>query len=221
MRNAMRQAIGRAMTRSKREIPHYYVSSSLDVTAFHKWFEASNAERSVADRMLYAAPLLEAVAIALKHVPTLNGTYEDGAHRPNARVHVGVATAIRGGGLVAPAVHDADQLSPDEAMTKLRDLVARVRASRIRSTEMSDSTVTLSILGEGTADSLLPVIYPPQVAIIGCGAIRQRPWVVDGAIAVRRILNVTVAGDHRVSDGRTAARFLKRLDAVLQEPQAL
>ena len=106
-------------------------------------------------------------------------------------------------------------------MAKLRDLVARVRASRIRSTEMSDPTVTLSILGEDTADSLQPVIYPPQVAIIGCGAIRERPWVVDGAIAVRRVMNVTVAGDHRVSDGRAAARFLNRLDAILQEPQAL
>jgi pyruvate dehydrogenase E2 component (dihydrolipoamide acetyltransferase) len=221
MRDAMRQAIGRAMARSKREIPHYYVSSTVDVTAFQQWFEAVNAERAVADRMLYAAPLLKAVAIALKHVPALNGTYEDGAHRPNSRVHVGVATAIRGGGLVAPAIHDTNQMSSNEVMKRLRDLVARVRSGRMRGTEMSDPTATLSILGEGTADSLHPVIYPPQVAIIGCGAIRQRPWFVDGAIAVRHVMNVTVAGDHRVSDGRAAARFLNRLDAILQEPHSL
>jgi pyruvate dehydrogenase E2 component (dihydrolipoyllysine-residue acetyltransferase) len=221
MRNAMRQAIGRAMARSKREIPHYYVSSTIDVSVFQQWFEAANEERTVADRMLSAAPLLKAVAIALKHVPALNGTYEDDVHRPSSDVHVGVATAIRGGGLVAPAIHDADQLSPDEVMKRLRDLVARVRAGRMRGTEMSDPTVTLSILGEGTADSLNPVIYPPQVAIIGCGAIRRRPWIVDGAIAVRNVMSVTVAGDHRVSDGRAAARFLNRLDAILQEPNSL
>lgn len=221
MRDAMRQAIGRAMARSKREIPHYYVSSTMDVSVFKQWFEIANAERAVADRMLYAAPLLKAVAIALKHVPVLSGTYEDEAYRPSSRVHVGVVTAIRGGGLVAPAIHDADQLSPDEVMIRLRDLVGRVRTGRMRGTEMSDPTVTLSILGEGTADSLHPVIYPPQVAIIGCGAIRQRPWIVDGAIAVRRTMNVTVAGDHRVSDGRAAARFLNRLDATLQEPHLL
>ena len=221
MRDAMRQTIGRAMARSKREIPHYYVSSTIDVSVFQQWLEGANEERTVADRMLSAAPLLKAVAIALKHVPALNGTYEDDVHRPNSRVHVGVATAIRGGGLVAPAIHDTNHMSPDEVMKRLRDLVARVRSGRIRGTEMSDPTATLSILGEGTADSLHPVIYPPQVAIIGCGAIRQRPWLVDGAIAVRHVMNVTVAGDHRVSDGRAAARFLNRLDAILQEPHSL
>ena len=221
MRDAMRQAIGRAMARSKREIPHYYVSSTLDVTTFHEWFETINAKRSVADRLLYAAPLLKAIAIALRHVPVLKGTYDDGVHRADSQGHVGVATAIRGGGLVAPAIHDVDQLGLDEVMMQLRDLVARVRSGRIRGSEMSDPTVTVSILGEGTADTLQPVIYPPQVAIIGCGAARERPWVVAGSLAIRRVMRVTVAGDHRVSDGRAAARFLNRLDAVLQEPETL
>ncbi|MFY0610847.1 MAG: 2-oxo acid dehydrogenase subunit E2 [Hyphomicrobiaceae bacterium] len=221
MREAMRQAIGRAMARSKREIPHYYVSSILDVTTFYEWFETVNAKRSVADRLLYAAPLLKATAIALQHTPVLNGTYEDGVHRTNPHLHVGVLTAIRGGGLVAPAIHDVDQLGLDQVMMHLRDLVARVRSGRIRGSEMSDPTVTVSILGEGTADTLQPVIYPPQVAIIGCGAVRERPWVVEGSVVIRRVMHVTVAGDHRVSDGRAAARFLNRLDAVLQEPETL
>ena len=79
----------------------------------------------------------------------------------------------------------------------------------------------VSLLGEDSADSLQPVIYPPQVAIIGCGALRERPWVVDDRVVVRRVMTVTIAGDHRVSDGRSAARFLNRLDAILQEPELL
>jgi pyruvate dehydrogenase E2 component (dihydrolipoamide acetyltransferase) len=220
-RDAMRRAIGAAMARSKREIPHYYVSSTLDVTAFLKWLEALNAQRSVEARILYAAPLFKAVALALKAAPQLNGTFADGRHNPSAAVHVGVATALRGGGLIAPALHDTGGLALDEAMSRLRDIVSRVRTGRIRSSEMTDATVTLSMLGDDTADTVQPVIYPPQVAIIGCGAIRERPWVVEGAIVPRRVINVTVAGDHRVSDGRVAARFLKRLEALLGDPAQL
>lgn len=220
-RAAMRDAIGRAMARSKREIPHYYVSSTLDMERFQTWFAQTNAARSVAERLLYAAPLLKAVASALKAVPELNGNFVDGAYHPSEKVHVGVATALRGGGLIAPAIHDTDSLELDQTMTRLRDIVARVRSGRIRGSEMSDPTVTLSLLGEDSADSLQPVIYPPQVAIIGCGALRERPWVVDDRVVVRRVMAVTVAGDHRVSDGRSAARFLNRLDAILQEPELL
>jgi pyruvate dehydrogenase E2 component (dihydrolipoamide acetyltransferase) len=218
---AMRGAIGAAMARSKREIPHYYVTSTLDLTPFLEWLEKLNAERGVADRLLYAAPLIKAIALALKESPTLNGVFENGAHKPNEHVHVGIATALRGGGLIAPAIHDPDTLTPDELMLQLRDLVARVRSGRIRGSEMSDPTVTLSILGEATADSLQPVIYPPQVAIIGCGAIRERPWALANQIAIRRVMTVTVAGDHRVSDGRAAGRFVNRLDTILQNPEAL
>jgi pyruvate dehydrogenase E2 component (dihydrolipoamide acetyltransferase) len=79
----------------------------------------------------------------------------------------------------------------------------------------------VSILGEDTADAVLPVIYPPQVAIIGCGAPRERPWIIDGAVVPRRVMTVAVASDHRVSDGRVAARFLSRLAEIFKEPEQL
>ena len=220
-RDAMRRAIGVAMARSKREIPHYYVSSAVDVTGFLDWLAKLNSGRGVAARILYAAPLLKAVALALRRAPLLNGTYVDETFKASSKVHVGVATALRGGGLIAPAIHDAGELTLEDTMTKLRDVVERVRAGRIRGSEMSDPTVTLSILGEDMADSVYPVIYPPQVAIIGCGAIRERPWIANGDVVARRVMEVTVAGDHRVSDGRAAARFLKRLETILNEPEEL
>jgi pyruvate dehydrogenase E2 component (dihydrolipoamide acetyltransferase) len=219
--DAMRKAIGAAMERSKREIPHYYVNSTLDVTAFVEWLTKTNAERPVADRLLYAAPLLKAVAIAIKDVPELNGLFEQDERKPNDHVHIGLVTALRGGGLIAPAVHDADTLTVDAVMAKLSDVVSRVRSGRLRGSEITDPTISLSILGEATADSLFPIIYPPQVAIIGCGAVRLRPWIVNDKTVPRQTLIVTVAGDHRVSDGRAAGRFLNRLNQILQEPETL
>jgi len=218
---AMRRAIGAAMARSKREIPHYYVASSIDCTVLKTWLETENQKRAVADRLLYASPLIKAAACALKEAPALNGFYEEGEFKPSSRIHLGVATALRGGGLIAPALHDTDELSIDVCMAHLRDLVARVRTGRIRGSEMSDPTATISILGDDTADAVAPVIYPPQVVIIGCGAIVSRPWVVNGAVEPRHVMTVTVAGDHRASDGRAAARFLNSLDKFLQAPEAL
>lgn len=219
--DAMRRAIGAVMVRSKQEIPHYYVESTFDVSRFVAWLETENKKRSVAERLLYAAPLIKAIALALSTAPKLNGLFKDGEHRAVDQVHLGVATALRGGGLIAPALHDADKLTVDETMTKLRDLISRVRQGRLRGSELSDPTVTVSILGEDTADSLQPVIYHPQVAIIGCGALRVRPWVVDGSVEGRDTMTVTVAADHRVSDGRVAGRFLKNLDSILKRPEDL
>ena len=219
--DAMRQAIGAAMARSKREIPHFYVGSTLDLSRLLDWLEDGNKHRSVEERILYAAPLIKAVAMALKKSPVLNGFFEDDQHQLSEDVHLGVTTSLRGGGLIAPAMHNTDTLTTGEVMVKLRGLVSRVRTGRLRGSEMTDPTATISILGDDTADSLLPVIYPPQVAIIGCGAIRSRPWIVDDLVEVRRTMVVTVAADHRVGDGRGASRFLNHLNTLLQEPETL
>lgn len=217
----MRKAIAAAMARSWREIPHYFVSSTLDLTPMLAWLERNNAQRPVPDRLHYAAPLIKAVALALKAVPVLNGHHGEHGFEPATSVHLGIAVAMRGGGLIAPAILDADTLALADVMAALNDLVARVRGGRLRSGEMTASTATLTNLGEGTADAVQPVIYPPQVAIIGCGQIIERAWARDGALSARRTMIVSVGGDHRVSDGRSAAKFLARLDDLLQHPERL
>ncbi|GAP66951.1 dihydrolipoamide acetyltransferase component (E2) of acetoin dehydrogenase complex [Mizugakiibacter sediminis] len=218
---AMRQAIAAAMARSQREIPHYFVGSTLELSTLLAWLEHVNAARPPAARLLYLVPLLKAMARALAAVPELNGHFVDGRFVRAEAVHIGVAVALRGGGLIAPAIHGVDRLDLDALMAKLDDLVLRVRGGRLRGSELADPTITVSNLGERTADALLPVIYPPQVAIVGCGQIAPRPWAVDGALAVRPAMTITVAGDHRVSDGRSAARFLARVGELLQAPEAL
>jgi pyruvate dehydrogenase E2 component (dihydrolipoamide acetyltransferase) len=217
----MRQAIAVAMTRSKREIPHYYLSSAIDFGAAAAWLESYNRERGPEDRLLPAVLLLAAAARALAQVPQLNGFHVDGTFRPGPAVHVGWAIALRGGGLVAPAIHDADRKTPAELMAALRDLVQRARTGGLRSSELTDPTATVTSLGDRGAESVLGVIYPPQVAMIGFGKVLKRPWVIDDRIVPRPIVNASVAGDHRASDGHIGGLLLAAIDRVLQSPQVL
>lgn len=218
---AMRRAIGAAMSRSKREIPHYYLATDIELSRMLAWLATHNAGVPVARRMLPAAPLLKAVALALMEVPELNGFFTDGAFRPSDVVHLGVAISLRQGGLVAPAIHDAGRRTVAELMDALRDLIARVRAGTIRSSELADPTVTVSSLGDQGVREVLGVIFPPQVALVGLGRIGERPWVVEGAVQARPVITATLSADHRVSDGHRGGRFLAALDRLLQEPEKL
>jgi pyruvate dehydrogenase E2 component (dihydrolipoamide acetyltransferase) len=145
--DAMRTAIAAAMARSKREIPHYYLEHQVDITAAEQWLTQSNATRVPDERLLIGALMIRSVALAARRFPAFNGFYSDGKFGPARAVHVGVAIAIRGGGLAAPALHEADQIPIDELMTRMRDLVQRTRAGRIRSSEISDPTITVTSLG--------------------------------------------------------------------------
>ena len=218
---AMRVAIAAAMARSKREIPHYYLEHQVEVTACERWLAEKNATLPPEGRLLFGALPIKAVALAIRRFPAFNGFYRDNKFDPSPAVHVGVAISIRGGGLAAPALHDADQLPLDELMRQMRDLIQRTRAGRIRGSEMSDPTITVSSLGERGVETLYGIIYPPQVAIIGIGKAVVRPWVIDGAIGPRSVITMTLSGDHRVTDGHAGALFLAEIGKLLQEPEKL
>lgn len=217
----MRQAIATAMARSKREIPHYYLSHTIDFATAAAWLEAHNRDQPPEHRLLPATLLLKATALALREVPQLNGFYADGAFRPGPGIHVGWAIALRGGGLVAPAIHDTDRRSLPELMEHLRDLVLRSRSGSLRSSEITDPTVTVTSLGERGAEGVLGVIYPPQVAIVGFGHVAERPWVVEGRVLPRPLVSASLAADHRVSDGHLGGRFLWAIERLLQVPDQL
>jgi pyruvate dehydrogenase E2 component (dihydrolipoamide acetyltransferase) len=217
----MRDAIAAAMARSKREIPHYYLTNTIDFAAASVWLAAYNRERDPTERLLPATLLLKAVAQALTQVPQFNGFHENGAYRAGTGIHVGWAIALRGGGLVAPAIHDADRKPLPELMLALRGLVQRARAGGLRSSELTDPTITATSLGERGAESVLGVIYPPQVAIVGFGRIVERPWVLDGQVVVRPLVTATLAADHRASDGHLGGQLLSAIDRALQAPEDL
>ncbi|MGM0558068.1 MAG: 2-oxo acid dehydrogenase subunit E2, partial [Myxococcota bacterium] len=217
----LRDAIARAMERSKREIPHYYLEETVDMRAAQDWLTARNAERPPTERVLMPVLVARAVALAARQVPEMNGFFDDGAFRPSEPVHLGFAVAMRGGGVVAPAVHDFAERGLDELMTDVRDLVRRVRGGRLRSSELSDPTITVTNLGEQGVEKVYGVIYPPQVAIVGVGKITDRPYAKDGMVGVHPVATVTLAADHRVSDGITGAKFLKTIVGLLQDPDSI
>ena len=219
--SAMRRVIAAAMARSKKEIPHYYLSSTIDMHKSLEWLAAENAKRPVTKRLLYSVLLIRAVALALRTTPELNGFWINDAFKPGDGIHIGVAISLRHGGLVNPAIHDVDKKSLDELMESLLDLVNRARTGLLRSSELSDGTITVTNLGEQGVETVFGVIYPPQVALVGFGKITDRPFAANGMIGVRPMLDATLAADHRVSDGHRGGRFLLAIDRLLQEPEKL
>ena len=217
----MRRAIAAAMSRSKREIPHYYLSESIPMARALDWLAQRNAQRPITERVLPAVVQLKAVALALRSTPELNGVHRDGEFVPSAAAHIGVAIALRGGGLVAPAIHDVGEKPLDQLMRELADLVKRARAGSLRSSEMSDPTVTVTNLGDQGVESVAGVIYPPQVALVGFGRIADRAWAQDGWLRALPVVTATLSADHRVSDGHRGARFLAELRERLQRPEEL
>jgi pyruvate dehydrogenase E2 component (dihydrolipoamide acetyltransferase) len=217
----MRQTIAAAMSRSKREIPHYYVSTTIDLDRAVQWLKTTNEQRSVTDRLLMGALFLKATALALREIPELNAVWEGERVVLRKDIHVGVAIALRQGGLVVPALHHVDSLPLETLMYRLTDLTARARSGRLRSSELSDATVTVTSMGERGVESVFGIIYPPQVAIVGFGKVVERPWSIDGGIFSRPVVTATLAADHRVSDGHRGGLFLALIGHLLQEPDKL
>ncbi len=219
--SGMRRAIAAAMTRAKREIPHYYLAHRFDLTATESFVSAENIDRPPQTRLLMVALFAKAIALSLQKYPEFNGFFEDEAFTPSPTIHLGLAINLRGGGLVAPALHDADKHSLDELMESTRNLIERVKAGRFRARELSDPTITLTSLGDRGVDTVYGVIFPPQVAIIGIGKPAMMPAVQNSELVPRLCVNATLAADHRVSDGHRGALFLNAINRHLQEPETL
>ncbi len=217
----MRRAIAAAMSRSNREIPHYHVARTIDLDRATAWLAQANADRPLPGRLLMAALLAKATALTLRRHPDLNGSWLDDGLVRQEHIHLGVVVSLRGGGLLAPALHDADTLALDDVMAGLRDLVVRARSGAMRSSDLADATATMTSLGEDGADAVWGVIFPPQVALVGFGGIVVRPWVADGEVVPRTTTTATLAADHRATDGHAGSLFLTDLDRLLQEPEAL
>jgi pyruvate dehydrogenase E2 component (dihydrolipoamide acetyltransferase) len=218
---AMRRAIAAAMTRSKREIPHYYLQTRVELSRTSHWLSAINGQRPISQRLLPVIPLIRAVVLALAEVPELNGHWRDDRLVPAEAVHLGFAVSLRQGGLIAPAILNAEGKTPEQLMAALGDLINRARKGGLRSSEITDATISVTSLGELGVETVYGVIYPPQVALIGFGKTIEQPWAENGMLGVRPVLSVTLAADHRASDGHRGAQFLDALNHYLQEPEKL
>ncbi|MFN5922963.1 MAG: dihydrolipoamide acetyltransferase family protein [Pseudanabaena sp.] len=217
----MRRAIAAAMSLANRDIPHYYLETRIDMSHPLQWLEAENQRRSIKDRILPVVLLIKAVARSLVDVPELNGYWIGDRLEVQEGIHIGFAISLRQGGLVTPAIHHADLKTLDELMAAMRDLIARTRSGHLRSSELSDATITLTNLGDIGVEKVYGVIYPPQVAIVGFGKIAEQPWAEHGMVGARPVVTATIAGDHRATDGMVGAKFLQALYVHLHDIQNL
>ena len=218
--DSIRAAVAAAMSKSNREIPHYYLDKKIDITKSLDWLFEKNQQRPIQKRLLIAALLIKAVAKSLVDYPDLNAVWEGGLQRKK-EINIGFVVSLRGGGIIVPAIHNTDSKSVEEIMEALNDIIPRARAMKLRSSELSDSTITITNMGEGGADLVYGIIYPPQVAIIGFGSSSEQPFSENGMVGVRTVLNATLAGDHRATDGLVGSDFLATLNKNLQNPELL
>lgn len=216
----IRMAVAAAMSRSNRDIPHYYLQTKIDMSHALTWLAEANKKRSVKDRLLPVVLLIKAVARALGDVPDLNAWWDNGLQRKQD-IHIGFVVSLRGGGIIVPAIHDAAKKSLDELMRALSDIIPRAKSLKLRSSELADSTITITSLGEGAVETVFGIIYPPQVALVGFGGITDEPWVENGMLGIRPVLTASLSADHRATDGNTGSQFLTALKNHLSKPELL
>ncbi len=204
--NSMRKAIAEQMSRSKREIPHYYLTMETDMSEVLEKKKSGNA--SITDY------LIAAVAKCLAEFPRMNAHWEDGKIRQFSEVNLGIAVAVPDG-LIVPVLRDADKKTVEEISVENKRLAARAKEKKLSPDEFSGGTFTISNLGMYKIDSFLPIINPPEVGILGVGAIKQMPVIIDGNISIRPVMKLCLSADHRAVDGAVAAGFLNRLVEIL------
>jgi pyruvate dehydrogenase E2 component (dihydrolipoamide acetyltransferase) len=212
--------VAAAMSKSNREIPHYYLEKKIDISKALSWLGEANSQRSVKNRVLVAVLLIKATAKALLEFPDLNAVWKNGL-QAKKEINIGFVVSLRSGGIIVPAFHQVDTKTIDEIMEMMNDIIPRARALKLRSSELSDSTITITNIGDGGADSVFGIIYPPQVAIIGFGTVSEQPYAEKGLLGIHSFISVTLAGDHRATDGLSGSRFLASLNKHLQNPESL
>lgn len=203
----MRKAVAEQMSRSKREIPHYYLTAEADMSGVIAKKAAGQA--SITDY------IIEAAARSLSEFPDMNAHWEGGKIRRFNEVHLGIAVGLDDG-LIVPVLRNADRKSLAEISAENKRLASRARAKKLSPDEFSGGTFTVSNLGMYKVESFLPIINPPEVGILGVGAVREAPVAIDGNIGVRPVMKLCLSADHRAVDGALAAGFLKRLIELLQ-----
>lgn len=219
---SMRKAIAAQMAKSKASAPHFYVSIKVDMTEAAKLREmllpAVEAESGV--RLSYTHMLVKAVAMALKEFPMLNSTYDGETIKQWKDVNVGVAVSLDDG-LIVPVLRKANGLSLKETVVKTAELAAKARDKKLREEEFSGGTFTVSSMGAFSVDSFVAIINVPEVAILASGSVHDVAAVVNGVVAPRKVMDVTLSADHRVVDGVYAAKFLQKVKSLLETPQNL
>jgi pyruvate dehydrogenase E2 component (dihydrolipoamide acetyltransferase) len=212
----MRTAIAREMARSKREVPHFYVAADVVMDPLLATARDLAEARADGPRITVTALLVHRLAATLARHPAFNAVATDEGFVRIASTNIGIAIALDEG-LIAPALLDCGSADLPAIATRLDDLVGRARAGRLRATELTGATFTLSNLGAYPVTWFAAIVPPPQVAILAIGRAELRPAIVDGTVVARRMLTATLSADHRAVDGAAAGAFLRTFKELIEE----
>ncbi len=217
----IREAIAKAMARSKKEIPHYYLKSRISLDALLRWVDEKNKVSSAVERLMVPTVLMKGILLAVKEFPAMNGYYINGAFEAKDSVHFGVAVALKSGGVLVPAIMDAQTMDLAKLNSSFQDILLRTRKSELKNRELTEGTITVTNVGDLGSHEVFGIIFPPQVALIGLGRIHKEAVVDDGVVRSGFVIDVTLSADHRVTDGLTGSRFLALIEKIFLSPSML
>jgi pyruvate dehydrogenase E2 component (dihydrolipoamide acetyltransferase) len=216
----MRKAIAHRMTLSKQTQPHYYLTLDIDMTDALAFRSQLNAGLPEGQKVTINDLIVKACALALERHPKFNAAYSEEGLRMHERINICIGIALEEG-LIAPAVLDCQAKSLGRIAQETKDLIERARAGKLTAAEYGEGTFTITNLGAYGVETLIGIINPPQAAILGVGSVMPKPVVRDGEIVVRQVMKVALSADHRVTDGVEGARFIKEIQAILEQPATL
>ena len=217
----MRQQIARVTVKSKREIPHFYVSAEIDMTRAMEMRQHVNSEVAEEESRVSVNDLIiKACVGALKTFPKVNASFAEDGIQVSPQINVGIAIAEEEG-LIVPAIMDCGGKSLAEVARASKDLIDRSKSGTLSSQEYTGGTFTISNMGMFDVSSFAAIIHPPQAAVLAVGTVAKRPVVRDGQVTVAEMMTATLSADHRVSDGAEGARFLMEIKRLLEHPLSL
>ena len=216
----MRQTIAKVTSDSKRDTPHFYVSSEVDMTKATEMRGDLNEVLASESRVSVNDLVVKACAMALQKFPKFNAFYQGGHLQMNPDINIGIAIALESG-LIVPGINGCQAKSLVEIAAASRDLIARAHSGTLRNEEYSGTTFSVSNLGMFDVDSFTAIIYPPHAAILAVGRVKEQAVARDGQVTVAQIMTATLSVDHRVADGAEAARFIMEIKGLLEKPAAL
>ncbi len=216
----LRAAVGRRMVESTQQVPHFYVTHEYDVAPMLELRKQINAMLGEGEKLSVNDLIIKAIALTLRQFPNLNAALKGDEIIRYGQVNIGVAVAVEGG-LLTVVCHDTDRKPLRQISVEVRGMAARAREGKVRPEDIEGSTISVSNLGMFDVENFAAIINPPEAAILAVGSAREAPVVMNGEIQVGQRMKITIAVDHRVSDGAEGARFMQALDAYFKEPLRL
>jgi len=216
----MRQAIGRRMVESKTTVPHFYVTSAIDMDKALALRKEINAMLPEEEKVTVNDLIVKAAALALREFPNINTSFAGEKLVRHQRINVGTAVAVEGG-LMTVVQKDTDSSTLSKIAADNKEMIERARSGKIRPDDVQDATFTVSNLGAFDVENFIAIINPPEAAILAVGTAKQVPVVRDGEVTIASQMKATISADHRVTDGAEAARYMQTFKSILEEPMRL